>query len=174
MSSLSSAGHQVSHATGVQVSRAVGVVHAQDLLDEDAHFPGRRGPSEGELWRRRQGHHLQRRQDAASGRGDDQAPLQRRSGVLWRLAQLLQPEAEGGVARDQRSGVWPHLYGGGGLWSTVLQQGLHQGAGYSEGELQVQVHVVLWGHLRDVRVRQNDTQVLVKPGGEWRRGNTAK
>ena len=47
----------------------------------------------------------------------------------------------------------------------MLQQGLQQGAGDGEGELQVPLHVVLRGAVRDVRVRQDDTQVFVKDLG---------
>ena len=81
----------------MQVPWSFRVLHPQDLLDEDANLPRRRRPSQRELRRRRQGHHLQRRQRLAARGRDHQTAVKGRPGVLRGLSQLLSPSEEGGV-----------------------------------------------------------------------------
>lgn len=48
-------GGEALHADRVQMSRTVGVVHLENMLEENASFPGGGGPAIGALQRRLQG-----------------------------------------------------------------------------------------------------------------------
>lgn len=119
----------------MQMPRPVGLVHAEDLHEEDAAVPGGGQPPQGALRRRRQGDSRQRRPELHAGGRDHQAAGQDGPGVLRGVSPVLPAQRHAGVVRHPGQDLQRHLAGGGGLRHPLLRQGLRHAVQGSADQL---------------------------------------
>ncbi|XP_063236263.1 uncharacterized protein LOC134538733 isoform X2 [Bacillus rossius redtenbacheri] len=152
-------GREEPHAHGVQVPRAVGLVHPADLLAQDAALPGRGQPPEGALRRRGQGDPGQRRPPLPDGGPHHQAARPRRPGVPGGLARLLPAEPQHGLAGHRGPPLQRHLARRRGLRPAVLRPRLRHAARRRARQLPVPLPLVLRGHVQHVPGAARDQHV---------------
>ena len=145
------------HAAGMQVSRRVGLLHDQDLLDDAAQVPAAGLHAEGEIQpgRARGGHPRQPQQAAQVPQGEEHLPQAagHRPGVHREVAQLLR----GRPGDGQHGHAGPHVQQDGTaaqrLRPDVLRARLQHASVLARVAVQLQVPLVL---LRQVQHLQRE------------------
>lgn len=143
-------GGEALHADRVQMSRTVGVVHLENMLEENASFPGGGGPAVGALQRRLQGDGWQRRQDPDSCWAEHKTTGQAGPDLLRRLARFLPGESKNWLAGDAGTHVQQHSHGHQRLRPAVLRARLPGGNVGVWGELLVSFPLVLCSSVQEM------------------------
>lgn len=132
------------------MSRTVGLVHLENMLEENASFPRGGGPTVGALQRRLQGDGRQRRQDPDSCRAEHKTAGQAGPDLLWWLARFLPGESKNRLPGDTGPHMQQHSHGHQRLWPAVLRARLPRGNVGVWGELLVSFPLVLRSSVQEM------------------------
>lgn len=160
--------------TGVQVSRDVGLLHSQDVLDATPQLPSGWWQPQGPLRRRLSSHGQQRGQPAGREGPPGQVQLPAEAvqpgaqaagcqgpGVSRAVTHVLWAEPKARHPGNARSPVQRHQHRRGRVWPDVLRPRLPDSRDRGSGTVLVYLPLVLWGQVQAVPDQENNPYLSV-------------